>query len=178
LEQFSGLKIYLDTNILSNILSRKVNEDTLRALDELCDLDYVKLVTSKKTLEEFLNTRNDEIRIALKVLYKIITKIPSESLIREIPAVFGAVAFGEACFGGTVRREDPIFSELKNCFDKNDAEHIFQAIKANCNYFLTLDYKTILNRVPMYQSKLHIICPSFKITDPVKLLDYIRKEKP
>ena len=58
------IKVYIDTNILPKVLDRTVDNNQLRALDKICDIEQVNLVTSKKTLEEFLNTKDDKMRIA------------------------------------------------------------------------------------------------------------------
>ncbi|GAB4273925.1 MAG: hypothetical protein Kow00111_27650 [Thermincola ferriacetica] len=84
--------------------------------------------------------------------------------------------FNEACFNGYVEREEPLFTELKQVFDIHDAEHIFQAVKGKCDYFLTLDYKTILNRVTSHQNQLAIICKEMKFVDPVKLLNSVQSK--
>ena len=170
-----NIKVYLDTCVLSNILDEKINDENLKALNEICDYDFANLVTSKKTLEEFLNTKNDRTRFALKVFYKIISKIPSENLITLEPALFGSFMFGEACFNGSVEREDQLYTELKQIFSTSDAEHIFQATKSNCNFFLTLDYLTILKRVSTNNQQLKTICPNLSFVDAVTLLDNLKK---
>jgi len=66
---------------------------------------------------------------------------------------------------------DPLFRQLKDIFEKDDAEHIFQATKSKCNYFLTLDKKSMLNRVNSKLDKLNEICPNLVFTSPELILD-------
>lgn len=78
--------------------------------------------------------------------------------------------FGEATFGGSAIREDPLFTNLKQIFDKDDAEHIFQAIRHNLDYFLTLDRKTILNRVGEREGQLEKLNLEIRFVSPKELI--------
>lgn len=69
--------------------------------------------------------------------------------------------------------EDPQFTQLKTVFDKDDAEHILQAIKAECDYFLAVDYSTILNRVETNIKILLDISPNTQLVDPIELLKQV-----
>lgn len=165
-----NVKVYVDTCILSNLREGKLDENHLSALDKICDMNEVELVTSKKMLEEFLNTKDDKIRIALKVLYKIMAKIPYESLLTYQTSAFNRMGFNRGGFNSMIQGEDYLFTQLKQIFTEADAEHIFQAVKANCEFFLTVDYKTILKKVEQNQRKIGDICPVTKFVDPPKLL--------
>jgi len=72
-------------------------------------------------------------------------------------------------FDGGVR-EDPLFTKLKQIFDKDDAELIFQAEKNNLDYFLTLDKRTILNRLREKEDQLKEIGLKVKIVSPSQLV--------
>jgi len=174
-----NVKVYVDTCILSNLREDKLDENHLSALDKICDMNEVELVTSKKMLEEFLNTKDDKIRIALKVLYKIMAKIPYKSLLTYQTSAFDMIGFDQGCFNGEVQEEDYLFTQLKQIFTEADAEHIFQAVKANCEFFLTVDYKTILKKVEQNRKRIENICPGTKFVDPPRLLmeleDYSQK---
>jgi len=167
------VKVYIDTNILSNLLAKEISNDNLEALDKICDYENLLFVTSQKTLDEFMNTSEPVIRISLKTLYKIINKIPLEKLFHESPAVIGNCCVGDACLGGGVTSEDPLFRKLKVIFDSNDAEHIFHSIKDNCHYFLTLDEKSILNRISTHAEILQQVCPNMTFVNPTLLLELL-----
>ena len=89
---------------------------------------------------------------------------------KSFPAVFGRVMFNEATFNGSVNREDPLFLKLKQIFDEDDAEHIFQAEKNDMDYFLTLDKKTILNRVLSNRNKLKEANVTLRFVLPTELV--------
>lgn len=166
------MKVYLDTCILSRILDARVTEETLKALDTLCNIEDIEFVTSKKTLEEFLNTSDDKKRIALKLLYKIITKIPSHNLVTFEPAPYNTSAYNKAPYGKALI-ENPLFTVLKQIFDDDDAEHVFQAVKADCQFFLTLDFNTILNRVKTHGIQISQICSKLIFVDPIELINRV-----
>lgn len=163
-------KVYVDTCILSRIYDKQISDENVDALDELCDLDAIDFVTSKKTFEEFLETSDKKKRVALKLLYKIITKIPPSELIRDIPPTLGSKPLGTAAFASWSRREDSLFTGLKTIFDENDAEHIFHAIKSQCEYFLTLDRRTILDKVSRNRDLIEETCPQITFVSPIDLL--------
>ena len=121
-----------------------------------------------------MQTLKDETRIALKLIYKIIEKIPTENLIHHYPATYNLAVMG--VIGSIPERnlEDSLFTQLKTIFEKDDAEHIFQAIKSECDYFLTVDYSTILNRVEINKKILHDISPRTQIVDPIQLLQIVQ----
>lgn len=64
----------------------------------------------------------------------------------------------------------PLLKKLRNIFDSDDAEHIFQAIVGGCRYFITIDKKTILNRVEDKKVLLEEICPDLEFVSPSELL--------
>lgn len=80
----------------------------------------------------------------------------------------------QAAFNSAGGGEDPVFSSLKRVFELDDAEHIFQAVKAKCDYFLTLDRSTIIDRVHSNRDFLARICPNMEIVDPGSLLARLR----
>lgn len=169
--------MYVDTCVLSDTTDSRdvINEATIDAIDLICDNANIDLVTSKKTLEEFLNTVNKKRRVGLKLLYRLISKVPSEKLITYKPAMFGTFSFGRAVLGGHVSRTNPLYANLKQIFDKADAEHIFQAVKSNCQYFLTVDERTILKRARENNDKIKLICPNIKFVNPVELVNVIKQ---
>lgn len=165
------IKVYLDTCILSNLRADKIKEEQLNSLDKICDYKNIVLVTSDKMLEEFLKTTEDRIRITLKILYKLITKIPSK------PFIEGGFSFPLKFpfrFDGKV--EDKLFSSLKGIFPhKDDVEHIYYAAEGGCKYFMTLDKDSILKKAKKFSTQLNKICPNLEFVDPATLIDKLLK---
>lgn len=167
-------KIYIDSNIISNILQEHISEDDFYTIGNLCEKDDITFVTSKKTREEYSNTKDQKKRVTLNLIYKIMNKIPYENLTVEIPATYGGVAYGEAYFGGVAIREDNLFTKLSRIFpDKADAIHIFQAIKSDCNYFLTLDRRSILTPAKHNKESLSKLAPNLTFTNIRDLRTFI-----
>ncbi|MGY5343155.1 hypothetical protein ACXFAU_11975 [Paenibacillus glucanolyticus] len=125
-------KVYLDTCIFSRLIDARINEHQLSALDELSENPDLNFVTSKKSFEEFIRTKNDSTRVALKMIYKFIEKIPNQNLIhREMG--FNRMAFNRPTF-----IEDKLFSQLKEIFDPDDSEHIFLCNEGKVRLFFNL----------------------------------------
>jgi len=173
--------VYLDTSLISEP-SRVDNmrEEELEALRILSGNSRLRFYTSEKTKREIAKHKNPKKRNYLVFLYNLIEKIPEENTIKSVPACFNNVGFNEAGFDGSVDREDPLLTSLKGIFDKDDAEHIFQAEKHNLDYFLTLDKRTILNRIGEKQNQLKILNLRIHIVSPMQLvkelqLKYLQK---
>lgn len=164
-------KVYLDASLISDP-SRVDNmrEEELEALRILSGNSRLKLYTSEKTKREIEKHENQKKKNYLVFLYNLVKKIPEENTIESVPAVFNMVMFNEATFGGSAHREDPLFTSLKRIFDEDDAEHIFQAEKHNLDYFLTLDNRTILNRIREKQNQLKTLNLKIHIVSPTQLV--------
>ena len=170
-------KVYLDTCVLSNLLQNEIDDDQLDALDYIVDDKELELVTSNKTLDEFLNTPDDRRRKSLKVLFKIIGKVYAPPHKRHYSGLVGDAPFGVVPMGGgSVTVVDGLSSGLCKIFDENDAEHIYISKKSGCDYFLTLDRRTILNRVARNQDKMDLMIGPMRVCDPVMLREYLRVE--
>jgi predicted nucleic acid-binding protein len=161
------LKIYLDSNLISDPSKTKnFKESEREALKKLKNLERqrkIEFYTSEKTKKEIEKHENVNKRKYLKDIYSLIQHIPEKNIIKS--AILNEIMFNEATFNG--RAEDQLFTELKQIFDQDDAEHIFQAEKNNLDYFLTLDKKTILNRIKQNANrfkklnlKIHIVSPT------------------
>jgi hypothetical protein len=170
------IKVYLDTCILSNLKADKIKEDQLNALDKISDYENIVFVTSDKMLEEFLKTTEDRIRITLKILYKLIIKIPSKPFFRieggrSYPKTYPKTYFRKV--------EDELFTNLKIIFPhRGDVEHIYQAAVGECKYFMTLDENSILKKANKFLDQLNNICPNLEFVDPVTLIDKLLKSSP
>jgi hypothetical protein len=162
----------LDTNILSRIPDLKLSEKSARAYEELSKRTDVKLVTSPKTSREIRDTPNQTRASILQFLYSLFQKVPMHTAVYS--GCLGGAPLGCTPLGGGMT--SPIFRELMTIFDHDDAEHIFQAIKSGCNYFLTLDRKSILNKIEVNSEKLLVLCPNLVFASPEEILDLIDSE--
>ena len=63
-----------------------------------------------------------------------------------------------------------LLRKLEQVFDPPDAEHIYQAIQGGCRYFVTLDKKSILDRIEPNQALLDTICNGMEFLPPSDLL--------
>ena len=160
-------KVYLDTCVLSKLNNSKLELDQLKALDKLSDMDNIDFTSSDKMLEEFLNTSDDKTRMELRVLYKLINKLPGRDTTET------QTSFLSPGFPVPTEAKKPLLYKLEKTFDTADAEHIYHAIKGNCDYFLTLDKKSILNKIEKYREKLEEISSGMRYVDPVALLKEI-----
>jgi len=167
------MKIYIDTCIFSRLLDLKITNNELEALNLVSDIEKLEFITSEKTLEEFLNTKDDKRRKALRVLFRLVTKVKNIHLTQTEPALWGTIMWGEAPWGGGVTREKPLFKKLKNIFDADDSNHIFQAINNECDYFLTLDRKTILSRIKPNKNELATIT-KMQFVSPLELYAFVK----
>jgi len=167
------IKVYVDNCVFSKLLRDTINDkEQLKALEKIYDCNYINLVVSEEIFKEFVKTKEDNIRIALKLFYKLIKKIDTANIIRfeggwsfpwKFPRTFGTAV------------KDKNFLKLKKIFKNRDEVHIYNAIKADCKYFLTLDYKTILNTVKKdgVLAEIKEICPDLEFVDPKTFLERI-----
>jgi hypothetical protein len=161
------VKVYLDANILSRFTDyprSRLTEDEKRAIGELADVDEINFVTSRKALDEFQRSGDPDRRELLKLLYRLMSKIPSTDLFAA--SLYGEALYGDALYGGA---PDDLYVQLKALFDNADAQHIFQAIKGRCDYFLTLDTKTILRRVRVYEKEVAAVAGGLRFGTPAEL---------
>jgi len=166
------VKIYVDNCILSKLVWYTIEKEHLEALEKICENDCIDFVTSPIILEEFNKTPQAHIRVALKVFYKLINKIPNVNFIKfkggfSVPFSF-PVNFG-------IVEKDELYRKLENIFKKTDIKHIYNAVKDNCDYFLTLDYETILDIIKKDSVSIVLkeICPDMQFVDPKTLLEKI-----
>ncbi len=167
----SEIKVYLDTNILSRLKDRRINDEQAAAIDSLCDVEEIKYVVSENTLKEFMKTKDPKMRAMLKLFYRIITKVPYKPSVVSI-AGWGTIQFGEASFGGGVEMASPKLTSLMKIFDQEDAEHIFQASESECKYFLSFD-RALIEAAETAQIEMATLCPDLAIVDPKQFLELI-----
>ncbi len=136
-KKFIMKKIYFDTCVISAIVKKDIGKENCNALDKILALKTINLVTSdiaKKEIEKIPSDYREEHENA----YNALLNIPT---IKHYKTCGNLLLMG---VGGGIK-EDKLFLSLKNILpDKNDALHIYQAIKNNINDFITTDVETII----------------------------------
>jgi len=175
------IKVYLDNCIISAISRiEQISDEDAEALAQISDLHFVDFITSDKSLEELLKTPNEKRRNLFKVLYSFLKKLPKTILVAEHGGTYGEFMYGYTLYGGWGEEEDiyHFVTEIKKIFDKDDAMHISYAIFHHCDYFLTIDEKTILNRVKINKQKLNrildILSSKTKFVNPADLYEKLK----
>jgi hypothetical protein len=132
----------------------------------ICSSD-VELVTSKHMLDELLRATGVEQRALLVLLATLAAKVPYHQIGYGTPGYLGGTYLGGAPLGGGGPIvDDPLLADLKTIFDPDDAIHIFQAVQSRCDLFLTLDVRTVINRVTNNQQRVAQLCPGLRFGDP------------
>ena len=167
------LTIYLDTNILSRITDLKISEQTAKAYEALSQRTDIQLVTSEKTSQEIKITPNQSRASMLQFIYSLFHKVPMKTM-RDSGCVSGAPI---GCTPLSGDWTDPLLNKLETIFDSDDSEHIFQSIKSDCSFFLTLDKKSILNRVSSNPDLLFELCPNLKFVSPEEMINFLENQK-
>ncbi len=166
------MKIYLDTNVLSNIVGgiKRFSEDEGIALQKLASSDH-EFITSSLMQQEMEKTPNSQVKGAILFLYKIFGGTKNLN-----PETYFATGLGDAMFGtvpiGGGETENTILSLLRQAFDPDDARHIFQALSSKSDYFLTLDEASILKRYRNNHMNMKVFCQNgnLKIVNPIELV--------
>jgi len=178
--QAHGARVYLDTTVLSRLTDYYKNQqialspDDIQALEAIADDDSLDFKTSEKTLQEILRTSNSDHRILLKFIYRIMSKVPIAPGVLPLPQIKIGGQRSRSISPGN--RADPLFLEMSQLFDQDDAEQIFQAAKSECQYFLTTDKSTILKRVnadPTLRARLKRSCPDLEVVSLKDLQDQL-----
>lgn len=162
----STVAVYLDTNIISRIFDIRISEETAMAYRQLSEMQGLRFVTSAKTKQEMEQASNQRRASVLLFLYNQFAKTPWE--VAEYSGAIGDNPIGLCVVGGGWTH--PTLSKLRGVFDEGDAYHVFQASKAGCDYFLTLDEETILSRAKQNQELLSSICSNLKFRSPIELV--------
>lgn len=169
--------VYIDTNILGLVFDSDVSQGVAEAIGELCDFGDLEFVTSRKALQEVLKHEDLVKRSLLKLIHRFMSKLPEANLVDFVPALYGTMMFGEGTYAGGAHGPDALLSSLTKLFGKDDAEHIFQAARGNCDFFLTLDSKIILTGSSSHRDECRNICPGLQFVDPQELLAILRNWK-
>jgi len=143
-----AMKIYLETSVVSAIGNDDIPQES-EAIGKICklhDAGGLDLWTSKFTGEEIekapVNKRRPYERI-----YLLLKKVPHV----ERQKLLGINVYWDlyTSINSPMIQDDPIWSKLRATgLDENDAYHAMLAIKAECDVFLTADYKDFINNKP------------------------------
>lgn len=159
--------VYLDTCVLSRIVDARIKEKPAAAYAEIVKKRDVQLVTSDKTHAEVLKTTSPVRNSLLQFLVALVERVPLRVV--EFSGALGGAPLGVMYLGGAIT--DPLLGELRQIFDPDDATHIAHAVRAGCNYFLTLDDATILSRARSNAERVKVLCESLEFVDPEKLAE-------
>lgn len=160
------VRIYIDTNIFGRAIDGRIDAAEAASLRRVMGRrDDLDLFTSEKTRKEISNHPAQQVQDYLEFVINLVGVIPEENFVNIVGGPIGSLPLGSAPVGGGMRKEDPVFTQVKGIFDPDDSEHIFQAIKSKADYFLTLDNKTILSR----RADFHKLGFSTKLVSPKNL---------
>jgi len=169
----ANIKVYIDTCIISGLINEgDLKENDFKALLDIVELNHIDFVASDVMRSEFEKHSDKEKRGSLLILHKMFNRC----ILYKTGHARGMGAYSRSPYSRPTYHDDPLFISIKKIFTQKDKdpEHIFQAIKNNCDYFLTVDRKSILNKAVRYQQELSQICPNLKFTSPVDLLTSIQ----
>ncbi len=166
------MKIYLDTNILSDLIGGKnrLTDDTGTALQKLAASDH-EFIISPLMQKEMEKATNQRIKGAILFLYKIFGGTKNLN-----PETYFATGLGDAMFGtvpfGGGKTEKVTLTLLRQAFGSDDARHIFQALSSKSDYFLTSDEATILKRYRNNYKNMKAFCQNgnLKIVNLIELV--------
>lgn len=167
------IKVYIDTSIISRHFDARIKPPTADALEQIAksSRDQVSFVISTTVDREIENAADDARRALLLFVARLSDRVEVQ------PHQFAMRGMRFLTSGQTqvrnwrdvIHGEAPLYAELRKIFDETDAEHIFRAIKSGCDYFLTLDHATILDRIAPNQAAVDQLCGSLQIVSPHQL---------
>jgi predicted nucleic acid-binding protein len=158
----SKITVYLDTNITSRLAKADMTQPVRAALVNIVELfsqgklDLVTSDLSKKEIDKLNSLPNiDRDKWNLDVVVSLLKKVPFV----EDHKLLGFNSYWDR-FGGysnPIIEDDAISAALRGIgLDRTDAHHLMVAIRAECDVFLTLDKRTILNRRTEIEAKFPI----------------------
>ena len=160
--------------IINGIVDLKhLTTNDAHALGIIAVHEGLEFVVSKKVSDEIRQTKIDKRRSVLTLVEKFINRISEKNIIIGGYTGFGSAVFGGSYFGGGPIEFHSLFIELKKYFGSDDSEHLFQAILANCDIFLTLDKRTIINPYNRNKTEIDTLLNNTKIKTPTQLAEII-----
>ena len=166
--------VYIDTSVISRILDQRIKLDDAAALEALGHRKDVELVVSRKVAEETSRTRDPVTGHLLGFAATRFGQLPWR--VTDVGGALNEAPLNTVPLGGSM--PDPLFSTLSRIFEKDDAEHVFQAIRTRCSFFLTLDRTTILERVAACPLEINRLCGSLRFVSPVELRMLMQSQSP
>jgi hypothetical protein len=146
--------------------------DAYAALAALRRSGLIQFVTSEKSYQEVRRATNQNTSAVLQFLVSAFDEVAPQTI--RLSGTIGGAPLGSTPLGGDWT--DLLYEQLKSIFDSDDAEHIVHAVRADCDYFLTLDVKTILKRVSASQDAVAAACGKLKFVSPEDLVaDLMRR---
>jgi len=142
------MKVYLENGVASAIGKDDIPQES-EAIGKILNLHNagrLDLCTSKFTGEEIEKAPVDK-RRPFEYIYLLLKKVPHV----ERQKLLGINVYWDlyTCINSPMIQDDPIWSKLRAIgLDENDAYHAMLAIKAECDVFLTADYKDFINNEP------------------------------
>jgi predicted nucleic acid-binding protein len=163
------LTAYIDSCIVSRVADLRISNSSATALARIASCGRLAFVTSDKTLQEILQASDPKRRAILQFILALLDKVQFRTL--QLSGAIGGAPIGSLPIGG--QWTDPLWLELQAIFDRDDAEHITQAVRANCDFFLTLDKSTILDRVKTNSAAVTNLCGRLRVVSPEELVDLL-----
>jgi predicted nucleic acid-binding protein len=164
-------RVYLDTNIISRIFDSRLSQEDADALQALSNRDDVTLVASSAARSELEKTRDPKRRALLGFASRLFNSLPWETV--EISGTLNSAPLNTMALNSSWRH--PLLTALEATFDPADAMHIAQARLSSCRFLLTLDRRTILNRVPMMSEDLRRQLHPLELCAPEELINRLEK---
>ena len=152
------------------MVDMRINQERADAYAKLADAPNIRFVTSEKASEEVRRATSQQRSAVLQLLVAFIEKVEGKRL--EYARAYGEGAYGAGLYGGAWT--DPLFAQLKSIFDTDDAEHVAQAVHADCDFFLTLDERTILDRVARHRDVVDGVCGGMRFATPEGLANELQ----
>jgi hypothetical protein len=152
------------------MIDMRITQERADAYAKLADAPNVRFVTSEKARDEVRRATSQQRSAILQLLVAFIEKVEGRRL--EYTTGYGEGAYGAGPYGGSWT--DPLFAQLKSIFDADDAEHIAQAVHSHCDFFLTLDERTILDRVRQHRDVVHSLCGAMQFVTPETLVSELQ----
>ena len=133
----------------------------MSALLEVATTKAVEFVTSRYAERELekMPEDDDERRTLALVLVRLLPRVAAHQT--QFSGVQFRTPAGQPVFGIGFGYEviAPRQKQLREIFDRMDADHIHEAAEARCDVFLTDDDKTILKRVRRDRQAVEELCP-------------------
>jgi hypothetical protein len=160
-------RVYIETSVVSRFDDGRTKRADWAALGTLLSRSDLEWVSSSLTRGELAQATDPAKRDRLVTLARQLYAEGRWHVVERSSAL-GRAALGRMVLGGSSRH--PLLTALMQVFDPADAEHIAQARLTGCRFFLTLDRRTILDRVPTMPAALVAQLAPLELCSPTSLL--------